>query len=238
MKWAACLILWLGLMVLPCSAAADETPSRNEAVSQGIRWTDGRVHGQINGMPLVQVLQNLAHAVGFEIQVFGNLNMPVSITFDGLTVDESVQRLNRQSSFNYILLSNGPTQIEKLVVIAAAGSGASSSGMFEAGRPAKIRPPGQPAPSPDFSAIGSRSEEEVIQEETEAYQEAPEEEQVLPSADQGEDEDAPQNDQEETGSMEGAPKELVKFIDQLSDEEQISPEEKALIMEKIRQGDE
>ena len=87
-------------------------------------WQDDLIRGELKNVPVQGLVEDLLRAEGYEWDIDGNLEGQISITFDGLTVAESIRRILKRSDVNFAMIqsiadpseSGAGTDIEELTI--------------------------------------------------------------------------------------------------------------------------
>jgi len=94
-----------------------------------LRVDSGRVTGEVQNVPIQQVIEELAARTGIVFEVPAQENDPVTITFYKVTVREAVQRLvgSSNSVFYFVPDESGEGKIQKVQVFSRPGKAAQPS---------------------------------------------------------------------------------------------------------------
>ena len=69
-----------------------------------VKWNDERLTGEVKNAPLENLITELLRMAGSNWEVIGNLEGKVSISFDNLTINDSIKKIMRLNRFNYALI--------------------------------------------------------------------------------------------------------------------------------------
>ena len=72
-----------------------------------VKWNDGRLEGEIKNAPVKNLITELlqrAGTKGTNWEVIGNLKGNINISFNNLTINESIKKVMRLNRFNYALI--------------------------------------------------------------------------------------------------------------------------------------
>ena len=111
-----------GMPQVPPWAQPKPNPAAISSVMK-MRVEEGRVTGEIQAVPIQQVLEELAARTGIVFEVPAQENDPVSITFYKVTVQEAVQRLvgTNNSAIYYDRDETGANRIQKVRMFSRPG---------------------------------------------------------------------------------------------------------------------
>jgi acylphosphatase len=111
-----------GMPQLPPRAQPNPNPAATPGVMK-MRVDEGRVTGEIQAVPIQQVLEELAARTGIVFEVPAQENDPVSITFYKVTVQEAVQRLvgASNSMIYYTRDETGTNRIQRVRIFSSPG---------------------------------------------------------------------------------------------------------------------
>jgi hypothetical protein len=103
-------ILVLGLAILLCSRAfAGGNQSRLSYLkAPAVKWEDNRLSGELQNVPVRELLADLLRSDGFDCNVSGALQGVINITFDQLTVEEIIRNIMRLKNYNFTLIQTQP----------------------------------------------------------------------------------------------------------------------------------
>jgi hypothetical protein len=166
-------------------------------------------------------LEELSWKEGFQLEIFGDLDQQVDISFDHLTLEQSIKKIMRLTNLSYVMISDVEGQSEdkalyrlsKLIVCQKDKKARPSR--THRTPPARKKRSVEKKPSPD-------DEEEAISSPPEPSG-APRQ---RPKA-------TPRKSEVE---FEGFPEDLKSYVEEMSREGRISPEEYKMILEKIEGG--
>ena len=188
--------------------------------SPQVRWENELLIGELKDVPLKGVLQELSLKEGFQLEVIGDLKEKVDVSFDHLTLEQSIKKIMRATGLNYVMITEeggstemGPSnRIKKLIVCLKD----------KTSRGPEIPSPPRSLPRERVEVPPGDEPEEGLSPHLEPDHEREEMEQ---------EEEARRSKVE----FQGAPEDLRKYVDKLSGEGRISPEEYQMIMEKIKE---
>ena len=170
-----------------------------------------------------KILEYLAAADDFDLVILGDVQAEVDVSFKGISVEESIRKLMRAADLNYLIIFEKEKTSEKIelfrirkLIVYQKKTGRTSS---------------------EDSGSGIRRlpvTEEVRPQEAEP---APEREAEVPDESASGETGAQQPGNREK-KFEGDPEEMQKYLDELSKQGRISPQEYKTIMENIQEGGE
>ena len=94
-----------------------------------VTWQGGRISGDVRDVPIQGLVEDLLRSGGYEWYVEGRLQGQISVTFDGLTLAESVRKVMKQSDLDFAMIqanAESPdvgqgASIEQLTIYQTAG---------------------------------------------------------------------------------------------------------------------
>ena len=123
-RFLSFLIIWLiGFLSLQVFASEDKSAFRYLKDPQ-FKWEDERLSGALKNVPVKDLLEELSRKEGFQLDIVGDLNQKVDISFDHLTLEQSIKKIIRLTNLNYIMILDGEGvseekgrhRLEKLIV--------------------------------------------------------------------------------------------------------------------------
>ena len=72
-----------------------------------VKWSHGRLKGEVKNAPVKNLIVELLQKTdtkGTHWEVIGNLKGSISVSFDDLTIDESLKKIMRLNRFNYTVI--------------------------------------------------------------------------------------------------------------------------------------
>jgi hypothetical protein len=79
-----------------------------------VKWTDARLTGVVKNAPVKNLITELLWMTGSNWEVIGNLEGKMSISFDNLTIDDSIKKIMRISRYNYTLIFEEQEPIDSM----------------------------------------------------------------------------------------------------------------------------
>ena len=71
-----------------------------------VTWEDGRLTGEIENVPVEVLLEELAWKKNFQLEIFGDINQDINISFDHHTLEESIKKIMRITHLSHVLISD------------------------------------------------------------------------------------------------------------------------------------
>ena len=184
-----------------------------------LKWEDERLTGGLKNVPVKTLLEELSRKDGFQLEILGDLKQKLDLSFDHLTLEQSIKKIMRLSNLSYVMIldvegqfeDNALYRLSKLIVCQKDKSAQYS-------RTHRMRPERQKRriekkPPPN--------------EEEEAISQSPE-----PSANRRQrPKKAPRKSEVE---FEGSPEDLRSYVEEMSKEGLINSEEYKMILEKMK----
>ena len=103
------IIIFLGLhLFLSVFAVGQGLPFRYLR-EPAVKWNNERLTGEVKNAPVIDLIKEILQKTGTKgtnWEVNGSLKGNISMSFDNLTIDESVKKIMRQNRFNYTLISD------------------------------------------------------------------------------------------------------------------------------------
>jgi hypothetical protein len=146
-RFLSFLIIWLiGFLSLQVFASEDKSAFRYLKDPQ-FKWEDERLSGALKNVPVKDLLEELSRKEGFQLDIVGDLNQKVDISFDHLTLEQSIKKIIRLTNLNYIMILDGEGvseekgrhRLEKLIVCQKDNRAQSSRAHCT--RPVQLSPP-------------------------------------------------------------------------------------------------
>lgn len=101
------IIIFIGGYLSSSVSAVGQGPSYRFLKEPAIKWNDERLKGEVKNAPVKNLITELLQRTGTKDtswEVNGNLEGNISISFDNLTIDESIKKIMRHNRFNYTLI--------------------------------------------------------------------------------------------------------------------------------------
>ena len=210
--------LFIGFLSIEAFASETEFDLRHLKAPE-FKWEGSRLTGEVKDVPVIELLEELSWKEGFELKIFGQLDQKTNVAFDHLTVEECIKKIMRTTGLSYVIIS-GETEssdtepsyrISKLIVCQKGNRSNTPTATRPSPRRPKRRVKRKPPP---------KVKDEVVS----PPQEAPEEravhrKEILKRA---------------KVEFEGNPEDLKNYLDQLSSEGKITPQDQEMILEKMK----
>jgi hypothetical protein len=100
-------ILFTVLLSAPVFAGGNMPRSRY-LKEPAVKWENNLITGKLRNVPVKGLLEELLRQEGFDWEVIGNLKDTISVSFNHLTINESIRKILRLSRFNYALIVDEP----------------------------------------------------------------------------------------------------------------------------------
>jgi hypothetical protein len=107
------IILLAGYLFSPLFAAG-QGPAYMFLKEPAVKWNDERLTGEVKNAPVKNLITELLRMAGANWEVIGNLEGSISISFDNLTINESIKKIMRISRYNYALLFEEQEPIDSM----------------------------------------------------------------------------------------------------------------------------
>jgi hypothetical protein len=107
------IILLGGYLSFPVSSVG-QGPSNIFLKEPTVKWSDERLTGEVKNAPVKNLITELLRMAGTNWEVIGNLEGKISISFDNLTINESIKKIMRISRYNYALLFEEQEPIDSM----------------------------------------------------------------------------------------------------------------------------
>ncbi len=211
------IILLIGVLSLQVFAG-EVKPVPHYSMYPQLKWEDERLTGELNNCQVKTLLEELSQKEGFQLEIIGDLNRKLDLSFDHLTLEQSIKKIMRLSDLSYVMISdvegqsedNALYRLSKLIVCQKNKSTQSSRTHRTRPVPRKRRPEKNPSPDDEEEAISSPPE---------------------PSA-----EHRQRQKQKTEMEFEGSPEDLRSYVEEMSREGLINSEEYKMILEKMEEG--
>lgn len=69
-----------------------------------VKWENNVITGQLTNVPVKGLLEELLRKEGYSWEVIGDLKGSLSISFDNMTINESIKKIMRLGHFNFVLI--------------------------------------------------------------------------------------------------------------------------------------
>ena len=79
-----------------------------------VKWNDERLTGEVKNAPVKNLITELLRMAGYNWEVIGKLEGKISISFDNLTINESIKKIMRLSRYNYTLILEEQEPVDAL----------------------------------------------------------------------------------------------------------------------------
>ena len=213
------IALLIGLLSAQIFASEHESDFRYLKDPQ-LKWEGERLTGELKNVPVKTLLEELSRKEGFQLEIVGDLDQKVDISFDHLTLEQCIKKIMRLTNLSHVIISDVEGQPEdkalyrlnKLIVCQKGEKSRSSRTHHTPPAQKKRRVEKKPAPD----------EEEAISSPPESSG-APRQ---RPKA-------TPRKSEVE---FEGSPEDLKGYVEEMSQEGRINSEEYKMILEKIGGG--
>jgi hypothetical protein len=107
------IIFLIGYLSFPVFAVG-EGPAYRFIKEPAIKWKDERLTGEIKNAPVKNLITELLWMEGSNWEVIGKLEDKISISFDHLTINESINKIMRISRYNYALIFEEQEPIDSM----------------------------------------------------------------------------------------------------------------------------
>ena len=220
-----CLVLLSIGLFSPHEAATQNRPGHRSPTYSQFKWEDERVTGESRNVSVRSLLEELSSREDFELVIIGELNQKVHVTFDHLTLEQSIKKVMRVTDLSYCMIldsagssGKGSSYRVKKLIICQKGTGP---------RPSRVsqRPPRgyEKRSQPVVKRPSPNEEEAEVVTRREPSPDTMEREKLVTS----------------TGRLdfEGSPEALKKYVDTLSSQGAITREEYEEILEEMEEGE-
>ena len=107
------ILIILLAFVLSTSATADaQRSSSRYLAAPAVKWENNRLTGQVKNAPIKSLLTELLQKQGYQWEIRGNLSGKIGLSFDNMTIEESIRKIMRLGQYNYALLHSSPALSE------------------------------------------------------------------------------------------------------------------------------
>lgn len=221
--------LFIGFLPIEAFASENESGFRHLKAPQ-FKWENSRLTGEVKDVPVIELLEELSWKEGFELKIFGKLDQKTNVAFDHLNVEECIKKIMRTTGLSFIIISGeaessdteSSYRISKLIVCQKGKR--SSTPTTPRARPKRPK------------RKAKRKLPPKVKEE--AVSPAPEEEsQVVTPPSQGSEGSTARRKavlQRARVEFEGNPEDLKEYIDQLSSEGKITPQDQEMLLERMK----
>lgn len=214
------ILLLIGVLFLQVFASEGNPVSHYSKYPQ-LKWKDKRLSGELSNCPVKILLEELSQKEGFQLEIIGDLNRKLDLSFDHLTLEQSIKKIMRLSNLSYVMILDVEGQSEdkalyrlnKLIVCQKDKSAQSS--MTHRTPPVRQNRRIEKEPPPN-------EKEEAISQSPEASTEHRQHQKRTPKKSEVE--------------FEGSPEDLRSYVEEMSREGLISLEEYKMILEKMEGG--
>lgn len=213
------IILLIGVLSLQVFAGEGK-PVPHYSMYPQLKWEDERLIGELSNCPVKTLLEELSRKEGFQLEIIGDLNRKLDLSFDHLTLEQSIKKIMRLSNLSYVMILDVDGQSEnkalyrlsKLIVCQKDKSAQSSSSRTQRTRPVpqKRRLEKKPPQNEKEEAISQSSEPST--EHRQRQKKAPKKAEM---------------------EFEGSPEDLRSYVEEMSREGLINSEEYKMILEKM-----
>ena len=212
------IILLIGVLSLQVFAGEGKPVSHYSMYPQ-LKWEDERLTGELSNCPVKTLLEELSQKEGFQLEIIGDLNRKLDLSFDHLTLEQSIKKIMRLSNLSYVMILDVEGQSEdkalyrlnKLIVCQKDKSAQSSRTHLTRPVQQKRRIEKEPLPNEKEEAISQSPEPST--ERRQRQKKAP-----------------------KKMEFEGSPEDLRSYVEEMSREGLINSEEYEMILEKMEGG--
>ncbi len=67
-----------------------------------MKWENERLTGEVKNVPIKSLIEELLRKEGFQWAVKGNLTGQISMSFDHLSVEQSIRKIMRVNNFDHV----------------------------------------------------------------------------------------------------------------------------------------
>lgn len=221
--------LFIGFLPIEAFAGENESDFHHLKAPQ-FKWEDSRLTGEVKDVPVIELLEELSWKEGFELKIFGKLDHKTNVAFDHLTVEECIKKIMRTTGLSYIIISGeiessdteSSYRISKLIVCQKGKRSHTPTATRPNPRRPKRRVKRKPPPKAKEEAVSP-----VPDEESQA---------VSPPSQVSEGSTDRKKAVLERARVEfeGNPEDLKNYLDQLSSEGKITPQDQEMILERMK----
>ena len=212
------IILTIGLLSPQIFASEDESAFRYLKDPQ-LKWEDERLTGELRNVPVKTLLEELSRKEGFELEIVGDLDQKLDISFDHLTLEQCIKKIMRLTNLSHVIISDVEGQPEdkalyrlNKLIVCQKGEKSRSSRTHRT-RPVRQKRRVEKKAVPD--------DEEAISSPTEPSGASRQRPKATPRKSEVE--------------FEGSLEDVEDYVEEMSREGRISPEEYKMILEKIEE---
>ena len=214
------IVLLIGLLSAQIFASEDGTAFRY-LKDPHLKWEDERLTGELRNVPVKTLLEELSRKEGFQLEIAGDLDQKLDISFDHLTLEQSIKKIMRLTNLSHIMILDveGRSEDKALyrlskLIVCQKGKKARSSRTHRT-------PPGRHKRRVEKKAVPDDEEEAIssLQEPSGAPRQRPKA--ILRKSEV---------------EFEGSPEDFKSYVEEMSREGRISPEEHKMILEKMKGG--
>ena len=214
------IVLLMGLLPAQIFASEDESAFRYLKDPQ-LKWEDERLTGELRNVPVKDLLEELSRKEGFQLEIVGDLDQKVDISFDYLTLEQSIKKIMRLANLSHVMILDVEGQPEdkalyrlnKLIVCQKGKKARTSRAHRTPPVRKKRRVERKTAPDDQEEAISSSPEPSG------SHKQRPK---TIPRKSEVE--------------FQGSPEDLKGYVEEMSQEGRISLEEYKMILEKMGGG--
>ena len=98
------IIIFIGSYLSSPILAVGQGPAYRFIREPAVKWNDERLTGEVINAPVKNLISELLWMEGYNWEVIGKLEGKISISFDHLTISESINKIMRISRYNYALI--------------------------------------------------------------------------------------------------------------------------------------
>ena len=222
MRFFSCFaIVLIGLISTPVLDSENKARARSPEDSH-LKWEGERLTGELKKAPVRTLLEELAQEKNFQLVIVGDLNKEIDVSFDRLTLEQSIKKIMRVTDLSYFMILNeagspdkeSPYRIKKLIIC-------------QKGRRSSASPTRRAPPRPRRKSVDKPDESQPLEQEEGAFE---------PAEPPHELQEGPETvSRRPRAEFEGTPEDLREYVEKLSSEKAISPEEYEAILENVEQ---
>ena len=98
------IFLFLAGYLTSPTFAVGKGPAYRFLKEPAVKWNDERLTGEVKKAPVKNLISELLWMEGYNWEVIGKLEGKISISFDHLTISESINKIMRIGRYNYTLI--------------------------------------------------------------------------------------------------------------------------------------
>lgn len=216
------IILLIGVLSLQVFAG-EGNPVSHYSMYPQLKWEDERLTGELSNCPVKTLLEELSRKENFQLEIIGDLNQKLDLSFDHLTLEQSIKKIMRLTNLSHVMILDVEGQSEnkalyrlnKLIVCQKDKSAQSSSSRTQRTRPVRQKRRIEKEPP-------QNEKEEAISQSSEPSTEYRQRQEKAPKKAEME--------------FEGSPEDLRNYVEEISREGLINSEEYKMILEKMEGG--